>query len=84
MTLVRHLSISRHHREDEASKKAKQLNQKAVDEEEQRVTTTKGAQRLVNDRPWHRESSSAQPGSTSPDPAKGDKTKGRANAIFQP
>lgn len=43
---------------------------------EDEVKTTKSVQRKADDRPWQRESSGAQPESTSPDPAKGDNTKG--------
>lgn len=40
------------------------------------MKTTKSVQRKVDDRPWQREGSHAQPESTSPDPSKGDRTKG--------
>jgi hypothetical protein len=43
---------------------------------EDEVKTTKSVQRKADDRPWQRESSGAQPASTSPDPARGDKSKG--------
>lgn len=41
------------------------------------VKTTQSAQRKADDRPWQRESSGALPESTSPDPTRGDKTKGQ-------
>ncbi|KAG6026668.1 hypothetical protein E4U41_001215 [Claviceps citrina] len=48
------------------------------DSASQRVAHSRGAtQRKADDRPWHRESSKALPESTSPDPARGDVTKGR-------
>ncbi|RDA89164.1 hypothetical protein CP532_2207 [Ophiocordyceps camponoti-leonardi (nom. inval.)] len=48
-----------------------------VQDQWQRVTTSKSQQRKVNDRPWQRESSNALPKATSHDPSGGDGTKGR-------
>lgn len=62
--------------EEDATAKAKELSQKAVEREERLVTSGTSAQAKENDRPWQRESSSAQPESTSPDPSKGDRSKG--------
>ncbi len=39
----------------------------------------KTAQRIVDDRPWHRENSPSQPEATSADPAGGDSSKGTAH-----
>lgn len=62
--------------EEDAAAKATELSQRAVEREERLVTSGTSAQAKENDRPWQRESSSAQPESTSPDPSKGDRSKG--------
>ncbi|KAK5989415.1 Calcium uniporter 6-like protein [Cladobotryum mycophilum] len=74
---TRKFSLSQGFSEDEAGKKARQLHQRAADEEEDRLSTTRSPRRMANDRPWHRDGVGAQPESTSPDPSKGDKSKGR-------
>ncbi|KAH7149110.1 hypothetical protein B0J13DRAFT_550696 [Dactylonectria estremocensis] len=64
-------------RNDESAGQNDEQVERARQREQRRVTSGKSAQTLENDRPWHRESSHAQPKSTSPDPAEGDLTKGR-------
>ncbi|KAF7553001.1 hypothetical protein G7Z17_g3933 [Cylindrodendrum hubeiense] len=75
--LGRSFSRSRSLREEESNRKEDELREKARQREQRQVTSGKSAQTLENDRPWHRESSHAQPKSTSPDPTQGDLTKGR-------
>ncbi|KAI6781445.1 uncharacterized protein J7T54_001407 [Emericellopsis cladophorae] len=66
-------------RSSEADEKAKSLNKKAADEAERQVTARDDAQRKVDDRPWQREETGehSQPPASSPDPAKGDESRGR-------
>ncbi|KAH7148357.1 hypothetical protein EDB81DRAFT_946561 [Dactylonectria macrodidyma] len=64
-------------KEDESDQRNDEQVERARQREQRQVTSGKSAQSLENDRPWHRESSHAQPKSTSPDPAEGDLTKGR-------
>lgn len=44
---------------------------------EEDIDAKKTAQRLVDDRPWHREDSHSQPESTSSDPSGHDRNKGK-------
>lgn len=69
--------VARNSRAD-ADTKAKQLNQKSVDDYELQVAPRKDAQRKVDDRPWHRENNHSQPKATSPDPSHGDENKGES------
>lgn len=73
----RNYSRNTRRQEDDADEKAKELHEQAVAREERKVTSGTSAQSKENDRPWQRMSSHAQPESTSPDPAKGDATKGK-------
>ncbi|RFU77692.1 siderophore biosynthesis [Trichoderma arundinaceum] len=61
---------------DEAREKAKRLHEKS-DEAEDQVVKRHGAQKQADDRPWHRLSGSKQYKETSPDPSRGDESKGR-------
>lgn len=49
-------------------------NKKSYEEED--IDARRTAQRLVDDRPWHREDSHSQPEATSSDPTGHDQTKG--------
>ncbi|KAM0270272.1 hypothetical protein ACHAQH_009479 [Verticillium albo-atrum] len=62
--------------EPDPDAKAKDLNQKAVDDQE-REFNEGFARRKQSRRPWHRAGSEAEPPSSSPDPTNGDKTRGR-------
>ncbi|CRJ87258.1 hypothetical protein BN1708_009236 [Verticillium longisporum] len=62
--------------EPDPAAKAKDLNHKAVHEEEQEFSE-EFARRKQAHRPWHRAGSEAEPPSSSPDPTHGDKTRGR-------
>lgn len=76
---ARHLSSTRAWKGDVAAQKAKNLNQKAVDDEEQRLKPddSVSASKRVSDRPWQWQGTASDPrDSGQPDPAGGDKTKG--------
>lgn len=72
---VRHFTASQSVREDEATEKAKRLHEKS-DELEHETTKRHGLQKQVDDRPWHRLSGSKQYKETSPNPSRGDDSKG--------
>jgi hypothetical protein len=77
-TPIRNFTTSQRVCEDEATSKTKHLHEKG-DEAEEKAVTHHGAQKKADDRPWHRLSGSKQYKETSPDPSRGDESKGTPN-----
>ncbi|KAK0382974.1 hypothetical protein NLU13_8890 [Sarocladium strictum] len=74
---TRSVSTTHSFRNDLKEEENKEQRHRMLKKHEDEVKTTKSVQRKADDRPWQRESSGAQPASTSPDPSQGDRSKGR-------
>lgn len=66
-----------------ADAKARELNQKGIDDQEKQLTET-WARNKQKRRPWHRAGSESEPPSESGDPSHGDSTKGWSRSRHQP